>query len=393
MRTSYSALDTFKRCPQKFKFQIIDKIPAKPSIEAIFGSSVHSALKFMFSKGPLFPTLDEVLLNFSEGWKASNKKMESLDETLKTVYEESGKNLLKSFFKKNPPWNFSTVDTESRFEVALPDPENNQNHILAGIIDRIDKIGEGEYEIIDYKTNRRLPSQEAVNSDLQMSLYHMALTRRWPHVSPANIKLSLYFLKHDEKLSSYRQEADIQEIKNSVIKTIREIEKSISDNNFPPNPSALCDYCPYKQICPAWKHLYKHDSPAPDEAELQNALQEYFAIKEGENKNQKRLKELQSIVAAYMDANAVDRVFDSRGYYLARKLQQRFQYDFDQIKVILVSAGLESKWQELLKADEKKLKVILKFLPNDIQAKILDQKTISAEFKVFTASTKPISQK
>jgi len=351
MRTSYSALDTFKRCPQKFKFQVIDKIPAKSSVEAIFGSSVHSALKYMFSRGPLFPTLDEIMLKFSESWKVSSQKIETLDETLKTVYEDTGRKLLQSYYKKNPPWNFSTLDTESRFEVALPDPENNQSHILAGIIDRIDKIGDGEYEIIDYKTNRRLPSQETVNTDLQMSLYHMALTRRWPHIPPANIKLSLYFLKHGEKLSSYRQEADIQDIKNSVIKTIREIESSISAKNFPPNPSPLCDYCPYKPICPAWKHLYKKDSPAPDEAELQNALQEYFAIKESDNKNQKRLKELQGVLTAYMDANAVDRVFDERGYYVARKLQQRFQYDFDQIKVILVSAGLESKWQELLKGE------------------------------------------
>jgi RecB family exonuclease len=393
MRTSYSALDTFIRCPQKFKFQVIDKIAAKPSVEAAFGSSVHSALKFMFSREPLYPTLEEILLHFTEKWQSSALKLNSLDDTLKNTYSESGKNLLKSFFKRNPPWNFSTVDTESRFEVPLSDPEKNEHHILAGIIDRVDKIGDGEYEIIDYKTNRRLPSQEQINSDLQMSIYHMALLKRWPNLKPQNIKLSLYFLKHDEKLSSQRTVEELNFTKEKVLKTIREINKRTVDNNFPPNPSALCEYCPYKPICPAWKHLYKKsDSPPPDEKKLQESLAEYLSIKDKDNQNQKRLKELQGIIGSYMDANNLDRVFDERGYYVARKLQQRFSYDFEQIKAILISGGLESKWQELLKADDKKLKTILKDLPSTIQNQILAQKSISKEFKVFTASTKPVKK-
>ncbi len=391
MRTSYSALDTFKQCPQKFKFSVIDKIKAPKSPEAVFGSAVHSALKFMFSHDPVFPTLDESLACFAEDWRASAGKLPNFTENLAKLYETSGREMIKNFYKTNPPWNFSVVDTESHFELPLPDG-GGKTHVLAGIIDRIDKIGDGEYEIIDYKTNRRLPSQQSVNENLQMSIYHMALKGRWPDTDPAKIKLSLYFLKHNEKLSAQKTSADIDATKEAVLKTIREIEAKIANADFPPMPSKLCDYCAYKSICPAWKHLYKKEEQNFDEAKLQETLKEYFEIKEADSKNEERLAELQATIKSYMEANNLDRVFDERGYYISKKLQQRFKYDFDKVKEILIAAGLESAWQSILEADEKKLKEILTTLPYLVRQEILNQKILSNEFVVLSASSKPVKK-
>ncbi|KKT42360.1 MAG: hypothetical protein UW30_C0001G0085 [Candidatus Giovannonibacteria bacterium GW2011_GWA2_44_13b] len=391
MRTSYSNIQTFKQCPQKFKFQVIDKIKAPKTVHTVFGSSVHASMKYMFSHDPVFPTLDEILSNFKETWGSSAQKIvPALDNKLISIYEESGKSIIKNFYKNNPPWNFSVVDTESKFEVPIEDP-NGGGHVLAGIIDRIDKISDGVYEIIDYKTNRRLPAQNAVDGDLQMSIYHMALNRRWPSLDPAKIKLSLYFLKHGEKLSSSREVSSITATKDAVLSTIKQMEKNIAENTFPAITSILCDYCAYKPICPAWKHFYKKTDapPAPDENQLQQALQEYFAIKESETNNDKRVKDLQSIIKAYMEAHKVDRVFDERGYYVSKKLQQRFKYDFEKVKAILTGANLMDKWNAILEADEKKLKEIMVSLPSPIRDQVAAQKNLSKEFITLTASTKP----
>ena len=163
MRTSYSALETYKLCPQKFKFAVVDRIPAKPSLAASFGTLIHASLKYMFSRDPLFPTLDEVIQYFRDNWP-SPEKLETTEEE-KQVYLQEGERILKSFYAKNAPWNFSVVDLESHFEVLIEDPQKKETHVLAGRIDRIDRTEDG-YEVIDYKTNRRIPSQADVDRNL-----------------------------------------------------------------------------------------------------------------------------------------------------------------------------------------------------------------------------------
>src|SRR3989344_1165267 len=201
MRTSYSALETYKVCPRKFQFQELDRIKAPKPPAAVFGTLVHKTLQYLFSRDPLFPTLDETIDYFRKNWPSQEKF--PLADSERAVYQEAGEQMLRNFYAKNPPWNFSVVDLEAHFEVLIEDPRRKDTHVLAGRIDRIDKQGDG-FEVIDYKTSRTLPSQAKVDGDLQMSIYALGLQRRWPHVAPETITLSLYFLKHGEKLSTKR---------------------------------------------------------------------------------------------------------------------------------------------------------------------------------------------
>ncbi|MBI4132603.1 MAG: PD-(D/E)XK nuclease family protein [Candidatus Sungbacteria bacterium] len=385
MRTSYSALETYKLCPQKYKFQEIDRIPAKKSNAALFGTHLHSCLKFMFSHDPLFPTLDEVLNYFRENWP-SPEKMEVTPEE-KELYFAAGEKMLRNFYAKNSPWNFSVVDVESRFEILIEDPRKREAHVLAGRIDRIDKNEDG-FEVIDYKTSRRMPSQDAVDRDLQMSIYALGLEKRWPHVKPENITLSLYFLKHGEKLSTRRTPEATQATAEEVLKTVSEIqEKLASGERFEPVPGPYCDWCPYKPICPAWRHLYRNqESGIKNQEEIDSALKEYFGLLKEKERHEARLNELKAKIRGYMEAEGFDRVFSEEGY-ISRSPQKRFAYDFEKIRAILEPLG---KWSAILTADEKKLKLVLQSLGPEVRVQIEDAKVMTREFTVLTASTKKI---
>lgn len=324
MRTSYSSLETFKTCPLKYKFQDVDKIRAPKNAEAIFGSAIHSTLKFMFERTPLYPTLDQIIDFFRDAWGQANFSDEE-----KEAYLKEGVSILEKFYKSNPPWNFNAVDLESRFEAQLGE------NILAGIIDRIDKNNDS-YEIIDYKTAKRMPSQEVLDNDLQMSIYHMGLLKRWPHLDPSKIKLSLYFLKHGEKISTSRTAEQLEKTKEKVLELISEIQKRLASGDFPPTPSPLCDWCGYRQMCPMWKHLYnKFETRNPkSEEEIKEIIKEYFDLKEKNDKNDDRLDELKAVVYGFMDEQKVERVFGAEGY-LTRKTQERTSYDMDKIKETL----------------------------------------------------------
>lgn len=330
MRTSYSSLETFKTCPLKYKFQEIDKIRVPKGVEMIFGSAIHSALKFMFERMPLYPTLNQIIDFFRDVWSQSNTAFSGTDEEKDAFYKE-GISILEKFYKRNQPWNFNVVDLESRFEAELKDEKTGETHILAGIIDRIDK-NDDSYEIIDYKTAKRMPAQENLDNDLQMSIYHMGLMKRWPQLDPSKIKLSLYFLKHGEKISTSRAKEQLENTRKSVLALIGEIQDRIKSNDFPPTPSPLCDWCGYRQMCPMWKHLYSRQySAISSQKDLEPVIKEYFGLKAQNDKNDDRLDELKTIVYGFMDEQKLERVFGAEGY-LTRKTQERISYDMEKIK-------------------------------------------------------------
>ena len=394
MRTSYSAIESYKSCPQRYKFQEIDHIRVPKSREAIFGSLIHSTLRFMFQSDPLFPTLDEVVAHFRESWPDKEKlNAQSLHDALvypwtddeEKIYFEQGVSMLKKFYEKNAPWNFSIIDLESRFTISLMDEKTGTTHILAGIIDRIDKLPDNSYEIIDYKTAKRMPSQQGVDENLQLSLYAIGLQDRWPHLRAQDIKLSLYFLRHGEKLISQSSQEKIETTKKHILATIKEIEERIKEGKpFEPLPGPLCNWCGYRPMCPAWKHLYRKKNNPINQEQIDANIKEYFSLKKTEKQNEKILATLQNDIKQYMEQEGVTRVFNDQGI-ITKKTIQRYAYDYEKIKSLLSPIG---KWEEILKADDAKLKHILKELPEEIRNAIEEARSVAREYTVLAASEK-----
>lgn len=397
MRTSYSAIETYLQCPQRYKFQEIDRIRVPKSREAIFGTLVHNTLRFMFRQDPLFPTLEEMVSYFREHWPSRDVfEQESRHDPLKRgwteeeekAYFEEGVRVLKAFYERNAPWNFTVVDLESRFEVLMQDAKTGENHVLAGVIDRIDKLPSGTYEIIDYKTAKRMPSQAALDKNLQLSLYSLGLQKRWPHLATEQIKTSLYFLKHSEKLTAQITSDVVEKTKNHVLETIVDIQERIrSGKEFEPMPSALCDWCGYRPMCPAWKHLYKNqETGIKNQEEIDAAIKEYFDLKKKVGQNEGRLAELQGAIKAYMENQGLTRVFGEDGV-ISKKLQQRYSYDYEKIKAILSPLG---KWEEVLKVDESRLKRIMGEVSAEIREAVEATRSVAKEYTIMTASLKKV---
>ena len=372
MRTSYSNIECFRNCPLKYKYQNIDKIKAPKNIDALFGSSIHNSLKFMFQRGPLYPTLDQIIDFFRTVWEQKKLPMDAevLDSSAETVYYKEGLSLLEKFYKSNPPWNFNVVDMESRFEFEIEDAKTGEKHIISGIMDRIDKNADDIFEIIDYKTKRKMPAQKDIDSDLQMSIYQLGLMKKWPHISPTKIKLSFYFLKHGEKISTSRTPEQIEETRKFILDTIRDISEKTKTGEFPPYPSPLCDWCEYKQMCPMWRHMYRKQNEKEkikNQDELNQIIGEYFRLKDQNSQNNDRLDELKTFVYGFMDEQEVERVFNSDGY-LTRTTKEKNIYDLEKIKEVLAPIG---KWDDILEPDEKKIDKILPSLSDNLKEKIL----------------------
>ena len=148
----------------------------------------------------------------------------------------------------------------------------------------------------------------------------------------------------------------------------------------------MCNWCGYRPLCPAWKHLYRKRQDPLTQQELDPKLKEYFAIKKLEKQHEKRLSELQSDIKKYMEQENVTRVFSEDGV-ITKKTIQRYAYDYEKIKSLLSPLG---KWEELLKADDAKLKRMMKEVPEEIRSAIEEARTVAKEYAVLAASEKKI---
>ncbi|TSC68098.1 MAG: hypothetical protein G01um101466_555, partial [Parcubacteria group bacterium Gr01-1014_66] len=258
--------------------------------------------------------------------------------------------------------------------------------------DRIDRHPDGAYEIIDYKTSKRMPSQESLDENLQLALYALGLQKRWPHVDPSKIALTLYFLKHEEALHTKVTEESLKKTEEKVSAIIREIETKIAEKKeFEPVPSVLCNWCSFRPLCPAWKHLYRKGAKDAtlDEKELAERTEEYLTLLKEKKEKEERMKKLQQLIFSAMETRGLTRVFGSEGY-LTKKTMQRYGYDMEKIKNLLMPLG---RWEEILSADAAKLKKILSEVPHDVRNAIEEARVVAKTYTVISPSLKSIAGK
>lgn len=241
---SYSQISSFQRCPKKYEYEFIYKIPQMQNAALSFGSTMHNTLYEFYKiaeqskQGSLFTefnadlSLNRMLNIYEEKWINNgydNKK--HLEENKKR-----GINILKSIhqnFEKNIE---NIAFLEKGFKIKIGE------YNIKGRIDRADKLEDESIEIIDYKTGKS-KDQSKVNNDLQLMIYAIA-SEEFFHKKAS--KLTLYFLDEDIKMSTEANEKKIEKSKEKLFKTIKEINTF----KFPAKPSIhTCSFCPYKHIC------------------------------------------------------------------------------------------------------------------------------------------------
>ncbi|MDQ5882963.1 MAG: nuclease family protein [Patescibacteria group bacterium] len=402
MRISYSSLETFENCPLKYKYSEIDKIKEPKTKEAVFGNYLHQVLKWFYQQDPHFPTLEGLIEYYYNHWPAfaktsgnkpppvktttSKLKIENSlwqDENEEKAYFQEGLRMLEQYYKFNFPPKTTILDLETRFEAVVdetPDQPGGK-HILTGVIDRIDKLPDGSLEIIDYKTGKRMPSQKEVDSNLQLALYALGLKRKWPKVDLEQLRLSLYFLKFNEKIETKKTEEDLIKTQQKIINLIHRIQTS----SFEPKASPLCNWCGYRPICPIWRQFYEAGSEKDfNGINIEEKIDEYFKLREDKNKLENELKKLKNLIEVYSQQKGLKRVFGTNGYF-AQEITNKVSYDKNKLKEVLEPLG---KWEEILAIDQKKLDQIIKEIPPEVREEIEKAKKVEKVAEYLEANEK-----
>src|SRR5262245_19118831 len=195
MKLSYSSINTYETCPAKYRFQYEERLPTSGSPALSFGDVLHRTVhRFHDRPVPVAPSMDELLEMLQDEWGGDG----FLDESEERLYLDHARQILTDYHRANAGSFRIPAALEFRFTVEVEGVQ------LAGMIDRMDRIPGGGYEIIDYKTNRRLPPQAAVDRDLQLSLYYLAAGEVWG-IEPE--RLTLYYLLPGQRMPTVRTPA------------------------------------------------------------------------------------------------------------------------------------------------------------------------------------------
>ena len=217
------------------------------------GSRVHETLEKLYKDLILskMNTVEELIQYYNEKWKEEwhDEVFINKDGMIEEDYRKTGERAIREYYATYHPFDRTkTLWTEKMVQFSLGDEE----HRLKGVVDRLDKTPEGVYEIHDYKASQRLPDQSKIDSDRQLALYQIAVLEAYPDTE--NVELVWHYVLYDQELRSRRTREQLEELKEEYREAIDEIE---AEENFPPNETALCNWCGYWEYCPAKKHLIK----------------------------------------------------------------------------------------------------------------------------------------
>jgi len=253
---SHSKLSTFEQCKLKYKFRYIDKIipEIEKTIEAHLGDIVHQTLEWLYSevKEKRIPTIDDIIVFYSQTWMEQSKETIMQNGNDEKLFFNKGVQYLLDYYNRYKPFDDNTLEVEKQITLTL---DEEGKYRIRGFIDRLAyNIRNKEYEIHDYKTSKTMPQQDKIENDRQLALYSIAIKELFG--KDKDVKLIWHYLFFNHRIESKRTHEQLEQLKKETIELIDTIE---SATQFPATISRLCEWCPYKPICPVW------NTPAGDE--------------------------------------------------------------------------------------------------------------------------------
>jgi DNA helicase-2/ATP-dependent DNA helicase PcrA len=233
---SASDLSLYLTCPLKYKFARVFGIPQEPTINQRFGILFHNVLERFHKEPPANEHEGLSRLNklFAEGWRRTG--FGDSDDELQ--FRDRAREALRLYWERERLSESEPVWLEKKFDFKVGD------HHVRGRVDRVDRLPDGDYELIDYKTGER-KSTEDLDSDLQLALYRMAAREAWGIEASTG---SYYYVLDGDKVPAPTRPDDAERVERTVL----QVGEGILSQDFEPRPSPkVCSWCDYRLICPA----------------------------------------------------------------------------------------------------------------------------------------------
>lgn len=261
LHLSFSQLNTYLTCSQRYYFRYVAGLPPETVASALLlGSSLHSTLARFYDRLRAGQAEDAAALMafFRDDLVrrlaiASAPVQYSADAPTAQDLMEQGQQLLTTFLNDASPGlaGLEIVSVELPLSVPLVDEQGLPMDIqLVGVIDLLLKDTQGNLVAVDHKTSKTAFNQAGVDRDLQFSAYAVLLAGTNYLTQGADLTCRFDVLR---KLKAPKVERHMTqrtfEDQARFLSLARSVLLAIDREVYLPCPGWQCTTCPHTQAC------------------------------------------------------------------------------------------------------------------------------------------------
>jgi putative RecB family exonuclease len=241
-----SKVASFKDCALAFKFSTIDRLPEPPAPYTTKGTLVHRALELLFCKDAGERAMPVALRCLQRAQEELRQDPEytglNLTPDEETTFYAEAEALLRNYFLLEDPSTIHPIGIELKLEVELGSLR------LRGVIDRLE-LDAGKLVVTDFKTGKA-PNQRYEQGRLGGVHFYAFLCERLFGRRPDRIQL--LYLQEPVAIIAEPTEQSIKGLEQRASAIWQAVERACETENFRPRPSGLCEWCSFREYCPAW---------------------------------------------------------------------------------------------------------------------------------------------
>jgi putative RecB family exonuclease len=244
---SPSKVASFKDCALAFKFSAIDRLPEPPSPWATKGTLVHRALELLFCEPAEARTLDVALAGLARAREELRDDPEFTGLELapddESMFFADAEQLVRRYFDLEDPTRVRPIGLELKLEAGIG------SLTLRGVIDRLELDADGELVVTDYKTGK-VPGPSFEQGRLGGVHFYAFLCEQVLGRRPARVQL--LYLSEPVAIIARPSEQSVRGLRQRTSAIWTAVERACERDDFRPRTSPLCDWCSFRDYCPAW---------------------------------------------------------------------------------------------------------------------------------------------
>lgn len=296
IKMSATRMSMYLQCKWKYWCNYVLHLPRKPNISFKLGTAIHESLKvagLIWKKKENFTKYDIQKIKEAYRKEAAKEGIEDM-----AVYNE-GMLMLTSKLKDFESGKI--IEVEDRFEVTT-----DEGIMLIGAIDKAVELADDSLLIVDYKTSKFNYTAEEMKHDIQLSIYDIAASIKFPGYK--RIILCLDYLR-SEPAFTYRSHKERKNFTQYMLAIYNEM-LSLEEKDATATINEFCNWCDFKDECQEYRKAAVVDEKF-EKKNPENCTDDELAGEYIKTKNRKRIldnyeRKLKGYILAKIKADEED---------------------------------------------------------------------------------------